>query len=94
VSIPLHSTISQVINNVIRIYQNRNEEFMELDPAIQKKRRKAMTRELNELVAEMDAKSDQIYALYDVNEEFVGRGKEREYNMGEETEDLIRSLAV
>jgi hypothetical protein len=69
---------------------------MELDPAIQKKRRKAMTRELNELVAEMDAKSDQIYALYDVNEEFVEREKEqqRNYEMGDETEDLIRSLTV
>ncbi|KAA8910628.1 hypothetical protein FN846DRAFT_904876 [Sphaerosporella brunnea] len=76
------------------IYQRRNEEFMELDPAIQKKRRKAVTRELNELVAEMDAKSDQIYALYDVNEEFVGREKERENYLGEETEDLIRSLTV
>jgi hypothetical protein len=68
---------------------------MALDPAIQKKRRKAVTRELNELVAEMDAKSDQIYALYDVNEEFVEREKEpRHYDVGEETEELIRSLAV
>lgn len=53
-----------------------------------------MTREMNELVAEMDAKSDQIYALYDVNEEFVDREKQREFEMGQETEDLIRSLEV
>jgi hypothetical protein len=76
------------------MYQRRSEEFMELDPAIQKKKRKALTREMNELVAEMDAKSDQIYALYDVNEEFVDREKQKEYEMGEETEDLIRSLEV
>ena len=67
---------------------------MELNPALQKKRRKALTREMNELVAEMDAKSDQIYALYDVNEEFVDREKQREFEMGQETEDLIRSLEV
>ncbi|KAF8541662.1 hypothetical protein BDD12DRAFT_828716 [Trichophaea hybrida] len=76
------------------MYQRRSEEFMELDPAIQKKKRKALTREMNELVAEMDAKSDQIYALYDVNEEFVDREKQTEYEVGEETEDLIRSLEV
>jgi len=67
---------------------------MLLDPAIQKKRRKAMTRELNELVQEMDSKSDQIYALYDVNEGFVERERPKEYEMGDETEDLIKSLAV
>ena len=70
---------------------------MELDPAIQKKMRKSLTREMNELVAEMDAKCDQIYALYDVNEEFVDHEneKEREYAIGgEETEELIRSLSV
>ncbi|KAI5818088.1 hypothetical protein BZA77DRAFT_308364 [Pyronema omphalodes] len=75
------------------MYQRKSEEFMALDPSIQKKRRKALTREMNELVAEMDAKSDQIYALYDVNEEFVEREK-RDYDMGDETEDLIRSLQV
>ncbi|CCX12568.1 Similar to Spindle pole body protein ppc89; acc. no. Q10218 [Pyronema omphalodes CBS 100304] len=75
------------------MYQRKSEEFMTLDPSIQKKRRKALTREMNELVAEMDAKSDQIYALYDVNEEFVEREK-RDYDMGDETEDLIRSLQV
>ena len=67
---------------------------MELNPALQKRRRKALTREMNELVAEMDAKSDQIYALYDVNEEFVDREKQKEFEMGQETEDLIRSLEV
>lgn len=65
-----------------------------MNPALQKKRRKALTREMNELVAEMDAKSDQIYALYDVNEEFIDREKQEEFEMGEETEDLIRSLEV
>ena len=69
---------------------------MGLDPAVQKKRRKALTREMNEMVSEMDAKSDQIYALYDVNEEFVGQGKRQpEFEVGgDETEDLIRSLGV
>lgn len=71
---------------------------MTLDPAVQKKRRKALTREMNEIVSEMDAKSDQIYALYDVNEEFVGldkREQQTEFEVGsDETEDLIRSLGV
>lgn len=44
---------------------------MKLDPTIGKKRRKTLTNEMNELVAEMDYKCDQIYALYDVNEEFI-----------------------
>lgn len=44
---------------------------MNLDPTIGKRRRKTLTNETNELAAEMDYKCDQIYALYDVNEEFV-----------------------
>lgn len=70
---------------------------MGLDPSVQKKKRKALTHEMNDIVSEMDAKSDQIYALYDVNEEFVDRGRrplQQECEMGDETEDLIRSLAV
>ena len=69
---------------------------MSLDPAIQKKKRKALTKEMNELVAEMDAKSDQIYALYDVNEGFVDQERTGILNteMGDDTENLIRSLGV
>lgn len=44
---------------------------MNLDPTIGKRRRKTLTNEINELAGEMDYKCDQIYALYDVNEEFV-----------------------
>jgi hypothetical protein len=55
---------------------------MNLDPTIGKKRRKMLTNEMNELVADMDYKCDQIYALYDVNEEFV-RGSDYD-----EEEDL------
>ncbi|PWW73057.1 hypothetical protein C7212DRAFT_221167, partial [Tuber magnatum] len=46
-------------------YQSKAEEFMSLDPSMGKRRRKALTGEMNELVAEMDYKCDQIYALYD-----------------------------
>jgi Centrosome microtubule-binding domain of Cep57 len=56
-----------------RTYQNKADEYVNLDPAVGKRRRKALTEEINELVAEMDYKCDQIYALYDVNEEFEGR---------------------
>ncbi|KAH8144427.1 uncharacterized protein LAJ45_11595 [Morchella importuna] len=63
-------------------YQEKADEFMNLDPTIGKKRRKMLTNEMNELVADMDYKCDQIYALYDVNEEFV-RGSDYD-----EEEDL------
>ncbi|KAI5844532.1 hypothetical protein DFP73DRAFT_573349 [Morchella snyderi] len=56
-------------------YQEKADEFMNLDPTIGKKRRKMLTNEMNEFVADMDYKCDQIYALYDVNEEF-GRGSD------------------
>lgn len=44
---------------------------MNLDPTIGKRRRKILTNEMSELAAEMDYKCDQIYALFDVNEELV-----------------------
>lgn len=59
---------------------------MSLDPSIGKRRRKALTGEMNELVAEMDYKCDQIYALYDVNEEFEG-GVDSERDSSEEEEE-------
>ncbi|KAG0636188.1 hypothetical protein HOY80DRAFT_1011416 [Tuber brumale] len=68
-------------------YQNKAEEFMSLDPSMGKRRRKALTGEMNELVAEMDYKCDQIYALYDVNEEFAGRTDSEEDEDGEEEEE-------
>ncbi|RPB21607.1 hypothetical protein L211DRAFT_869862 [Terfezia boudieri ATCC MYA-4762] len=52
-------------------YQERAEEFLSLDPTKGKRRRKEITREINDMVAEMDWKCDMIYALYDVAEEFV-----------------------
>lgn len=51
---------------------------MNLDPTIGKRRRKTLTNEINELAAEMDYKCDQIYALYDVNEEFVMASSDEE----------------
>jgi hypothetical protein len=87
-----------------RTHRTKSEEFMSLDPSVEKKRRKQLIREMNELIAEMDAKADQIYALYDVNEEFVEQQEQRDreqqmrfsgvVELGEETEDLIRSLEV
>jgi hypothetical protein len=78
------------------MYQCKSDEFMGLDPAVQKKKRKALTKEMNELVAEMDGKSDQIYALYDVNEGFIDQERTRGLNteIGDDTENLIRSLGV
>ena len=60
---------------------------MSLDPSMGKRRRKALTGEMNELVAEMDYKCDQIYALYDVNEEFGGRMDSEEDEDDEEEEE-------
>jgi hypothetical protein len=68
-------------------YQNKAEEFMSLDPSMGKRRRKALTGEMNELVAEMDYKCDQIYALYDVNEEFAGRTDSDDEDDEEEEEE-------
>ncbi|RPA97369.1 hypothetical protein L873DRAFT_1791036 [Choiromyces venosus 120613-1] len=68
-------------------YQNKAEEFMSLDPSMGKRRRKALTGEMNELVAEMDYKCDQIYALYDVNEEFDGRMDSEDDDEDEEGEE-------
>lgn len=57
------------------------------------RRRKALTNELNELVAEMGAKADQIYALYDVKEEIVGaRARKPTGAESEGTEDLLHIL--
>lgn len=57
------------------------------------RRRKALTTELNELVAEMGAKADQIYALYDVKEEFAERKAPRGVVVENEgTEDLLHIL--
>lgn len=51
---------------------------MNLDPTIGKRRRKTLTNEINELAGEMDYKCDQIYALYDVNEDFVRDSSDEE----------------
>ena len=59
---------------------------MNLDPSMGKRRRKTLTGEMNELVAEMDYKCDQIYALYDVNEEFGGRMDSEDEDEDEEEE--------
>lgn len=60
-----------LIVSLHRNYQTKVDEFMNLDPTIGKRRRKTLTNEINELAGEMDYKCDQIYALYDVNEDFV-----------------------
>lgn len=60
---------------------------MNLDPTIGKRRRKTLTNEINELAAEMDYKCDQIYALYDVNEEFVMASSDEEVEGRDESDD-------
>ncbi|KAF8471707.1 centrosome microtubule-binding domain of Cep57-domain-containing protein [Kalaharituber pfeilii] len=57
-------------------YQEKAEEFLSLDPARGKRRRKEITREINDMVAEMDWKCDMIYALYDVAEEVITSRKQ------------------
>ncbi|KAJ6256828.1 hypothetical protein Dda_8696 [Drechslerella dactyloides] len=47
-------------------------EFLACDPSLGRRKRKGLTRRLNDMVEEMDKKSDQIYALYDVAEMVCG----------------------
>ncbi|CAZ84374.1 unnamed protein product [Tuber melanosporum] len=68
-------------------YQNKAEEFMSLDPSMGKRRRKALTGEMNELVAEMDYKCDQIYALYDSFALENGENGDTEDSAGDEEEE-------
>lgn len=42
-----------------------------MDPTKGRRRRKEITREISDMVAEMDNKCDMIYALYDVAEEVI-----------------------
>lgn len=65
---------------------------MALDPAVGKKARKTVVREMNEIVAEMETKCDQIYALYDVNEGFLSGEAGAEVVNGDDTENLIAML--
>ncbi|TGZ81770.1 hypothetical protein EX30DRAFT_363396 [Ascodesmis nigricans] len=75
------------------VYQDKSDTFTKLDPSVGWRRRKALTNELNELVAEMGAKADQIYALYDVKEEIVGaRARKPTGAESEGTEDLLHIL--
>lgn len=63
---------------------------MNLDPTTGKRRRKTLTNEINELAGEMDYKCDQIYALYDVNEDFVKASSDEEDEEDERQEVGIR----
>ncbi|KAF8453129.1 hypothetical protein BGX38DRAFT_1179336 [Terfezia claveryi] len=62
-------------------YQERAEEFLSLDPTKGKRRRKEITREINDMVAEMDWKCDMIYALYDVAEEFISTRPQHQHQV-------------
>lgn len=74
------------------MHLRKSTEFSNCNPTVEWRRRKALTLELNELVGEMSAKADQIYALCDVNQEFRTQAQGRFTNVGDATEDLIRSL--
>ncbi|KAF8422513.1 hypothetical protein EV426DRAFT_670644 [Tirmania nivea] len=62
-------------------YQEKAEEFLSLDPTKGKRRRKEITREINDMVAEMDWKCDMIYALYDVAEEFISTRPQHQHQV-------------
>ncbi|EWC44470.1 hypothetical protein DRE_06738 [Drechslerella stenobrocha 248] len=49
-------------------YKNVETEFLACDPSLGRRKRKSLTHQLNSMVEQMDKKSDQIYALYDVAE--------------------------
>ncbi|KAK6347307.1 hypothetical protein TWF696_007378 [Orbilia brochopaga] len=56
-------------------YRQVEAEFLACDPSLGRRKRKSLTRRLNNMVEEMDKKSDQIYALYDVAEMVHGEGE-------------------
>ncbi|KAJ8101051.1 centrosome microtubule-binding domain of Cep57-domain-containing protein [Lipomyces tetrasporus] len=49
-------------------YQSQVDKYEQLDPAVSKRRRKAVVGRLKEIIEELETKADQIYALYDVLE--------------------------
>lgn len=55
--------------------------FNKLDASLGKKQRKALTEKVEKLIKDIDLKSDQIYALYDVLEGQKGRGDITEQEM-------------
>ena len=55
-------------SDLLSEYNSAQAEFLTLDPSLGKRKRKAMTIQINEMVEQMDKKADQIYALYDVAE--------------------------
>ncbi|KAJ5681910.1 uncharacterized protein N7477_001850 [Penicillium maclennaniae] len=55
--------------------------FNKLDASLGKKQRKALTEKVEKLIKDIDLKSDQIYALYDVLEGHKGRGDITEQEM-------------
>ncbi|KAF3938773.1 hypothetical protein ABW19_dt0201344 [Dactylella cylindrospora] len=62
-------------------YKKVEAEFIACDPSLGRRKRKALTHQLNAMVEEMDKKSDQIYALYDVAEMVHGSSDEEEPNV-------------
>ncbi|KAK9337249.1 centrosome microtubule-binding domain of Cep57-domain-containing protein [Lipomyces starkeyi] len=49
-------------------YQSHVDKYEHLDPAVSKRKRKALVTRLKEIIEELETKADQIYALYDVLE--------------------------
>ncbi|BFZ63109.1 hypothetical protein YB2330_004229 [Saitoella coloradoensis] len=49
-------------------YQELLQEYEAMDPAVGKRKRKAVASRLRDIIEELEAKADQIYALYDVLE--------------------------
>lgn len=64
--------------------------FNKLDASLGKKQRKALTEKVEKLIKDIDMKSDQIYALYDVLEGQKGRGDITE----QEVEMTLQSIGV
>ncbi|KAK9239764.1 centrosome microtubule-binding domain of Cep57-domain-containing protein [Lipomyces kononenkoae] len=49
-------------------YQSHVDKYEHLDPAVSKRKRKALVSKLKETIEELESKADQIYALYDALE--------------------------
>jgi hypothetical protein len=64
--------------------------FNKLDASLGKKQRKTLTEKIEKTIKEIDLKSDQIYALYDVLEEQKGRGDITEQEM----EMTLQSIGI
>jgi hypothetical protein len=66
--LPVKFVYRELTNVGLSQYQSHVDKYEHLDPAVSKRKRKALVTRLKEIIEELETKADQIYALYDVLE--------------------------